>query len=88
MVALPKWFDDLPWYVKHVLVALVIMAVVGFFLGAWAGACAASGFYIGREYVEYEKQVNSQTLYDTLLGCVPPTVVTCSLANLISLLKT
>jgi len=81
MPTFPKLFDA-PWYVMHVIVALAIMGVVGVFLGAWAGACAASAFYIGREYVEREKM--AQSWADTLLGCVPATVITCALAAGIS----
>lgn len=74
--------SDLPWYVKHVLVALLMMAVIGAVLGAWAGAAFGSAFYIGREYVEWEKM--NQSVADTLLGCVPATVITCAIAALIS----
>ena len=85
IVALAKlvWlFDLLPWYVKHVLVALVIMAVIWPLLGAWAGACAGSAFYIGREYVEWEKYQQSKR--DSWLGCVPATFITCLLAAVVS----
>ena len=73
----------LPWYVKHVLVALVMMAVIGTLTqSAWAGAAFGSAFYIGREYVEWEKM--NQSVADTLLGCVPATVITCAIAFLIA----
>ena len=75
----PPFIDALPWYVKHVLVALVMMAVIGAVLGAWAGAAFGSAFYIGREYVEWEKY--QQSVKDTLLGCVPALIVTVVIAT-------
>ena len=38
-----------PYWLRHIIIAVVIMAVTGWIFGAGIGALIAAGFYLGHE---------------------------------------
>jgi hypothetical protein len=63
---------DIPYYVGHALLSLIIAAVVSPFLGVYAGLASGASFYIGREIAQWQsgKDFDWPGLLAPLLTCL------------------